>query len=194
MLGTLAIHRSALRPSAPRRDAPTMSDTHATERAEFIPAKPLSSPAPAPVSRSPISVETKNGRKLRMTRRVQHCIDLMVWDGLKRDDAAEKAGMKANSLYVALRKPDVRAYYLSECEVLRTSGRARRIHRLEQMAEQDDNKQAAVNAIRALDNISDEQQASIGASRSPGFQIVIVNSQSQPKPLIELNPLPQSEG
>ena len=75
--------------------------------------------------------------------------------------------------------------------MLRTSGRARRIHRLEQMAEQDENKQAAVNAIRALDNISDEQQASIGAARSPGFQIVIVNNQSQPKPLIELHSEPR---
>lgn len=61
----------------------------------------------------------------RISRKVRTAIEAMVWGGLKRHEAAERAGMKDNSLYVALRKPDVKALYLAECEVLRLSGRAR---------------------------------------------------------------------
>src|SRR5437868_3347130 len=89
---------------------------------------------------------SKQARKLSVTRKVRAAIDAMVWQGLKRSEAAQTAGMTDHSLYVALRSPHVKAHYLAECEVLRTSGRARRLHRLEAMYEQDDNKQAAVNA------------------------------------------------
>jgi hypothetical protein len=57
---------------------------------------------------------------------------------------------------------------------LRTSGRARRIHRLEAMLEQDDNKAAVINAALALDRLSDEALTGRGAQSLPGLQIVIV--------------------
>src|SRR5450631_2256543 len=90
------------------------------------------------------SAPAKRTRKHTISPKVKAALDLMVWLGLKRDEAATKAGLKDNSLYVALRKPDVKAYYAAECEVLRVSGRARRIYRLETISEQDENKQAAV--------------------------------------------------
>ncbi|MCK1718874.1 hypothetical protein [Bradyrhizobium sp. 141] len=130
----------------------------------------------------------KQARILKITRKVRDAISLMVWEGLKRDDAAQRVGMKDNSLYVALRKPDVRAFYLSECEVLRTSGRARRLHRLEQMSEQDDNKQAAVNAILALERLAPSDEAAVGRAASmPGLQIVIQTNGPNP-PVIDVTP------
>lgn len=156
-----------------------MSDTIHDIATQQLTAEPLS------ISRTPIAVKA-GGKTVRMTRRTKVAIDSMVWEGLNRREAAERAGLKENSLYVALAKADCRTYYLAQCEVLRTSGRARRIHRLEQMAEQDDNKQAAVNAIRALDYISDEQQQAVSRSASPGFQIVIVNQGAASPPAMRV--------
>jgi hypothetical protein len=112
----------------------------------------------------------------------------MVWDGLKRSEAAAKAGLTDHALYVALSKPHVKAYYLAQCEVLRTSGRARRLHRLEAMAEQDDNKQAAVNAILALERLAPTDEAAAGrVSSMPGLQIVIQTNSPTP-PTIDVTP------
>ena len=82
--------------------------------------------SPISISRKPQKVQAGN-KTVRMTARVRAAIELMVWQGLKRDEAAQAAGLKDNSLYAALRKPDVRMFYTAECEVLRLSGRARRI-------------------------------------------------------------------
>jgi hypothetical protein len=135
----------------------------------------------------------------KVTGKLRVAIEAMVWAALPRAEAAAHAGMTEHGLYKALRKPPVRAYYLSECEVLRTSGRARRIHRLEQIAEQDDNKQAAVNAIKALDYQEDQQHAAAARSVSPGLVIVIEQRgtyvphmaherETEAKPLIEHEP------
>lgn len=120
---------------------------------------------------------TKQPKPLTVTGKNRVAIDAMVWEGLKRSDAAAKAGLKDHALYVALTKPHVKAYYLAQCEVLRTSGRARRIHRLEAMLEQDDNKAAVINAALALDRVTDQEVASRAAA-TPGLQIVVIQGGS----------------
>jgi hypothetical protein len=114
----------------------------------------------------------KNGRTLRITRRVRAAVDAMVWQGLKRDEAAQAAGLKDNSLYVAFSRPDVKAYYLSQCEVLRVSGRARRIHRLDEISEQNTNLNAAVAAIKAAELVDEDR---VGSGASAPFSGVVVN-------------------
>lgn len=111
----------------------------------------------------------------QVTGKLKTALHAMVWEGLKRDDAAAKAGMTIHGLREALKRPHVKAWYLRECEVLRLSGKSRRIFRLEALSEQDDNKQAAINAIRALDQLEDEQhqRASGGYSSSPGLVIIV---------------------
>lgn len=128
----------------------------------------------------------------KVTGKIKTAIDAMVWQGLKRDEAATAAGLTDHGLYVALSRPHVRAYYLGQCEVLRTSGRARRIHRLEQIAEQDDNKQAAVNAIKALDYQEDQPAAARIAASAPGLVLVIDRTGAAltaHQPSIEAKPL-----
>lgn len=123
---------------------------------------------------------TKAEPRRRITAKVKAAVDLMVWQGLKRDEAAQRAGLKDNSLYVAFMKPDVRSYYLAQCEVLRTSGRARRLHRLEAMVEQDDNKQAVINACNALDRQENEAAAASHQGQIAGFVINIVTPPAAP--------------
>lgn len=117
------------------------------------------------------------GRSLpgKVTGKIRVALDAMVWRGLKRAQAAAEAGLTEHGLYKALRRAPVRAAYLAECEVLRTSGRARRIHRLEEMVEQNDNKAAVINAALALDRIESEQHQrhSSAFSSSPGLVIVV---------------------
>lgn len=117
---------------------------------------------------------------LKCTGKVKTAIDSMVWQGLRRDDAALAAGLTSHGLREALRKSHVKAYYNEQCEVLRLSGRARRIHRLEAMVEQDENKQAVINAVRALDHIDEAQQSAAGRTQMPGFVIVIGNPEHMP--------------
>lgn len=126
------------------------------------------------------TTEHRGNKTITLTRKNKAAVDAMVWLGLGRADAAKHAGLSEHSLYCALTKPHVRSYYLAQCEVLRTSGRARRIHRLEAMVEQDENKQAVVNACKALDQIDDSPQAAAARTSAPGFVVVVVQANSGP--------------
>lgn len=111
--------------------------------------------------------------KHRISARVRTAIEAMVWQGLTRDEAAQHAGIKDNSLYIAMRKPDVRRFYLSELDVLRTSEKARNHHALVRIRDQDENKMATVAAVKVLEQI-DETPATAGVHRSaPGVTIII---------------------
>jgi len=116
----------------------------------------------------------KPAKTLTVTGKNRVAIEAMVWEGLKRPDAAQKAGLTDHALYVAMTKPHVKAFYLAQCEMLRLSGKARRIHRLNEMVEQDDNKAAVVNAAMALERLGDDNPlSSMGNARSPGVVVII---------------------
>ncbi|WP_447410673.1 hypothetical protein, partial [Clostridium perfringens] len=59
----------------------------------------------------------------------------MVYEGLKRSDAAERVGLTDHALRTALTKPHVLAY-LNQCmEVLRTGLRPRALHTMGELLE-----------------------------------------------------------
>jgi hypothetical protein len=126
------------------------------------------------ISRTPKPVQIGN-RTVRITARVREAVSLMVWEGLKRDDAAKAVGLKPNSLYVAMRKPDVKSLYLAECESFRLSGKARRLHRLEEIAASDKNLNAAVAAIRVAESLEPDPGLRSGMVTTPGLIIQIVD-------------------
>jgi hypothetical protein len=102
----------------------------------------------------------------------------MVWQGLHRRDAAKHAGLAEHSLYQALRRPPVRAFYLSQLEVLRTSERARNIHALVAIRDESENDMARVSAVKTLENISEAEAMRGGftTSQSPGLTIQIITT------------------
>ena len=129
-----------------------------------------------------------NPKLERVTGKVRIAIEAMVWDGLPRDQAAAKAGISEHGLYKALRKPPVKAAYLSELDVLRTSERARNIHTLAEVRDQTSNQMARVQAVKALEQI--DEQAAEGSGRSnalPGLQIVVVTGGAQ-RPMVDITP------
>ena len=81
--------------------------------------------------------------------------------------------MLPKSLYNAFRKHHVRQYYLSQLEVLRTSAKARTFHRLEALAQQDDNRAAAVKACQVILTEEPKPFANTSGPTVPGFVIVM---------------------
>lgn len=129
----------------------------------------------------------------RVTGRLKTAIDKMVWEGARRAEAAKSSSMTDHSLRSALNKPHVKAYYRQQLDVLRTSERARNIHALVDVRDQTENKMARVQAVKALEQISDDEQVNRGQQAAPGMVIVINNgppliqhqARIEPKPLIE---------
>lgn len=121
-------------------------------------------------------VPSKQSRQRRISTQIRTAIDAMVWQGLTRDDAAKAAGILDNSLYKALRRPDVKAAYLAELDVLRTSERARNIHALVDVRDSKTNQMATVAAVKALEQMSDVPGANNAGAASPGVVIQIINA------------------
>jgi hypothetical protein len=139
---------------------------------------------PSPLSTNPAS---KPMETLRITGKNKAAIDLMVWEGLNRKDAAARAGLKDHALYVALSKPHVKAYYMRQLDVLRTSERARNIHAFVEVRDQTGNQMARVQAAKALEQISDEQsQSNQGVRSAPGMVVVVVGNVVSQPPMIDV--------
>src|SRR5258708_39563162 len=108
----------------------------------------MSDNLPAMPARQKLAIEGRS-RKGAVTGKLRHALELMVWERLKRDAAAEAAGLASSSLRFALRKPHVLAFYRAECDALRNSLKARNLHRLDTIADDSKNGMARVASIQA---------------------------------------------
>jgi hypothetical protein len=132
--------------------------------------------------------EAIKGRSQRMkvSGKLRIALDLMVWSGITRAEAAAEAGLVDASLRSALRKPHVLAWYNSELAALRTSLRAKNVHRLDGIADNSGNDMAKVAAIKTMEGLADASEHHGGnQSRLHGVQIVIVQREPAPR---EINP------
>lgn len=131
----------------------------------------------------------------RVTGKLKAALGFMVWEGLKRPDAAAKAGLTDHGLREALRRPHVKAAYMALLEVLRTSERARNIHALVEVRDDPANKMARVQAVKALEQLDDAAPPAAGNQRVPGFLIVVERrGETAHSPQIEAKPLILKEG
>ena len=115
----------------------------------------------------------------RITARVKRAIEAMVNDGADYQQAAKQVGLSTYALRLAFAKPHVMAFYKTQCQVLRASTTARNIHRLCEIRDAENNM-PAVNAIKALELIGDEQTTN-KQTTSPGVTIRIVNVTATPQ-------------
>ena len=115
----------------------------------------------------------------RITKRIREAIDVMVERGLDFQAAAHEAKLTTRHMRMQLAKPHVIAYYREQCQVFRASTTARNILRLCQIRDAENNM-PAVNAIKALEQLSDEQ-TNTKQTTSPGVTIRIVNVATQPQ-------------
>ena len=130
---------------------------------------------PAALPRPTTLAAREDAKQRAVTGKVKAAVEAMVWQGLQRRDAAQAAGLAEHSLYQALRRPPVRAYYLSLLDVLRTSERARNIHALVEVRDQQTNQMARVGAVKALEQLEDDAHQRLGtvAHALPGLVIVV---------------------
>lgn len=117
---------------------------------------------------------------IRISRKVKRAIDLMVFEGLKRSIAAEKAGLKDHALYVALRQPHVLAYLNDQQGVLRTSARARSIARIDNLADDADSEHVQLEAnkyllgIEGVSVVQKSENLSVHKHLLPGLNISFI--------------------
>jgi hypothetical protein len=136
-------------------------------------------------TRQALAIAGRSARN-RVTGRLKVAIETMVWSGACRADAARVSGLTDHSLRAALKKPHVKAAYLAELEVLRLSARARAFHRLVELSEQNDNRGAAVAAVRTMVlEGQDEAVRGFGTTgQSPGLVIQIIANDTPPQPKV----------
>ncbi len=89
---------------------------------------------------------TKAPRQVRISRKVRDACRFMVYEGLKRRDAAERVGLTDNALYIAFRKPEVLALQQEMMADLRQSAAARSIARVDRLADEADSEHVRLQA------------------------------------------------
>lgn len=114
----------------------------------------------------------------RVTGRLKRALDLMVWERRTDNEAAIEAGLTISALRMALQRPHVAAYYKNQRQVLREREAPANIHRLIEIRDAANNM-PAVQAIKTLEQLGDEQVGRSAAAATPGL-VVVINSGPQP--------------
>lgn len=112
----------------------------------------------------------------------------MAWQ-----DAARKANLTVRRMRTALGLPHVQRYIRDQKQVFRASASGANIHRAVEIREQDENRTAAIQAIRYLDGLGDEQAAREGQRQLTPGVVVTVNvhgagDRAPDETVIEVNP------
>lgn len=128
-------------------------------------------------------------RPLKVTGRLKQALHLMVWDGKTDSQACEATGLRLNALRMALRLPHVRTYYRDQLQVLRGRESAQNVHRLIAIRDAADNM-PAVQAIKLLEQLGDEQQAP-GRQQQPGLIVQVIGTATvSAAPMQPIDPQP----
>jgi hypothetical protein len=109
----------------------------------------------------------------RITIRVKQAINAIVQHGMQLDQAAREAGITTRALRLAYEKPHVLAYARSQLQVSRDLRSARNHFRLCEIADAENNM-PAVQAIRALEQMSEQTNNKQTNTPTPGVVINIV--------------------
>ena len=136
---------------------------------------------PAELSPQKVAADNRSAPR-RVTGKLRIAVEAMVWEGSKRKDAAARAGMTDHGLRSAMRKGHVLAYYRRELGALREGERARNVHRLVELRDQDENRNAAVKAVQVLEQTDPEAVRRAGDGTSPGIVIRIITPAAAPLP------------
>jgi hypothetical protein len=115
----------------------------------------------------------KRKRPRGLTQAIRIAIDAIVYDRCTRADACQKAGISERALYLALEKSEVAAHWNRSIQVLRSGERARNLHRLTELRDQDDSRSAAVKAVQVLEQLDSSDAPHRGVATQPGFVILI---------------------
>lgn len=139
-------------------------------------------------TRQSVEVKTRSAPN-RVTGKLSLAIDLMIEQGLTWDKAAIQVKLTVRSMRLAMQRPHVIRFLRERREVFRSHASAGNIRRLVQMRDQDENKMAVVQAIKALEQIGEDQSATRGVASSPGMVIVVVKQGADAIEVIPSTPM-----
>lgn len=108
---------------------------------------------------------------MRVDGKLRKACMALVHDGLGWKEAAERAGFRPSSMLSALERPHVKAFIKQQRDVLRSSMCGRNILVLAEVRDQTDNQMARVQAVKALEQLEDQQVARGPAAAMPGLTI-----------------------
>jgi hypothetical protein len=148
-------------------------------------------------TRQAIAAKERSG-KLTVTGKLKVAIDLMLFEGSRRADAATAAGMTDHGLREAFKKPHVKQYYNAGLQVLRESERARNILSLVAVrdGEGHTNPMARVSAAKALEQIAEPNGPGGpgGGRNTTGWAIDLSDDQPAGITIRIINPPPTKPG
>lgn len=142
-------------------------------------------------------IKISEDRALLVRGKLKKALDLIVWQGKSWQNAAIESGLTTQAVRKALAKQHVQLYLKQQRQVFRASVSGQNIHRAVEIRDQDENRTAAIQAIKYLDGIADHEQNGAARAVTPGVQ-VIVNMQRDARQIdnldvIEVNTLGEQQ-
>jgi hypothetical protein len=137
----------------------------------------------------------KQQRALTPTGKLREALDLMVFGpttgenagmAMSLAEACRAVNLHYASMRKALEKPHVRTYLNRQKEVFRASASAQNISALVKLRD-GDNAMAALGAIKTLEQIGTDTQASAQRVQSPGIVILVGSAPTPPTLDIHVN-------
>lgn len=144
-------------------------------------------------TRQAIEAKTRSAPR-RVTGKLLVACKSIVWQGYELDRAAKHAGLTTRSLRLALERPHVITFMKTEREVFRAYVSAQNIHHAVKMRNGAGNAMARLGAMKFIEQLGDDPQASAGRASAAGFVVMVVDArsahmaqerQNEAKPLIE---------
>jgi hypothetical protein len=133
-------------------------------------------------------------RKGRLTPKVRTAIEEIVFRGRNREEAATIAGIQPDSLYRALRRPEVLSYRTLLMEVLRSGASARTLSKIENLMDTATSEHVRLQAaqwLAGIDGISPLARQEIEhrhVGTAPGLTINLITGPA-PAPMIDITPV-----
>jgi hypothetical protein len=147
----------------------------------------IAQPQPRAPRGSPIGRSDRG----KVTGKLKAALDLVVNDGLDPYEAAQKLGMHARSMRLALNKRHVLTYLRQAREVLRTTASAQNIHYAIEMRAGSTNEMARLGAMKFIEGNDEETQRRAGITTVPGLVIQIVNAPAPREHVTTVDVLPE---
>ena len=123
----------------------------------------------------------KNARKPRIRPALSEAIQLMVFGGLTRQQAAAEVGMSDHGLYQALRKPHVKKLHAQEFKALRSGASIRAYSRMVDLMESSHSEHVQLRACQWIAEVGGLAPAKkVAPASSYGFDGIEFAPRSSP--------------
>lgn len=130
-------------------------------------------PVPAKTSQEPVATQDPDAHLSALSRRQQAFVREAVWGGLSLLETARKLTIPDSTAFRWMRMPTILAAIKAEERVLRSSARSGNILALQRIRDKSDNALAVVQAVKALEQLADQEQGTTAPGQSRGYVIVI---------------------